>query len=298
MTDSPGAAAKQRRAELLLVLATAFWSISYYFSRVCFAELDVLNLNAFRFLSGFAVLAVVYCARLRSMTRQTLRWGALVGAVLVVVYIGATYGVKHTSLSNAGFISCLAVIITPLIELAVFGKKPNRKLALSLALCTVGLALLTLGETFRFASGDALCLLCSVSYAVDIVITDRAVARSEVDPIAMSVVEIGVTGGVFLLLSCIFEHPTLPHTPPVWGAALFLGVICSGVTFVIQTTQQQYTGAARVALIFTLEPVFSAAVAYSLAGERLSPRGLFGAALMVASLVLSQLEKRTDDRCA
>ncbi|MBO4915930.1 MAG: DMT family transporter [Oscillospiraceae bacterium] len=282
--------AKQRRAELLLALATGFWSISYYFSRVCFTELEVLNLNAFRFLSAFVVLSAVYRGHYRSMTRETVKWGCAVGLVLVVTYIGATYGVKLTSLSNAGFISCLAVIITPIIELALFRRKPGKKLAASLLLCTLGLALLTLNETLRFATGDALCFMCSVAYAFDIVMTERAVARPEVDPIGMSVVEIGVTGAAFLLLSLVFEQPRLPRSPEVWGAALFLGVLCSGVAFVIQTTQQKHTSAERVALIFTLEPVFSAIIAYFLAHERLLPRNYIGAALVVLSLLLAQFD--------
>ncbi|MBQ7713303.1 MAG: DMT family transporter [Oscillospiraceae bacterium] len=287
---------KRRRSELLLMLATGFWSISYYFTRVCFTEMDALTLNAFRFLSAFAILGVLYRKRLRAASRETMKWGAVVGVVLVFVYVGATYGVKYTSLSNAGFISCLAVIVTPLIELAAFRKRPEKKLAAALALCTVGLALLTLGGAARFAIGDAICLLCSVSYGADIVITDRAVAKPEVDPIGMSVVEIGVTGAIFLALAFLFEQPRLPRTPAVWGAALFLGVFCSGVAFVIQTTQQKHTTPARVALIFTLEPLFSAIVAYFLAHERLHPRAYLGAALMLASLVLMQLDFRKEKR--
>lgn len=289
----------RRRAELLLVLATGFWSISYYFTRVCLAELDVLTLNAFRFLSAFLILGLLYRRNLRAASADTLWYGAIVGLVLVLVYIGATYGVKYTSLSNAGFISCLAVIITPLIELVVYKKRPDGKLTAALLLCTLGLALLTLGDGLHFAIGDLICLLCSVSYAVDIVITDRAVARPAVDPVGMSVVEIGVTGAVFLLLSFLFEMPRLPRSPAVWGAALFLGLFCSGIAFVIQTTQQRHTSPARVALIFTLEPVFSAVVAYFLAGERLHPRAYLGAAIMFLSLVLTQVEfgggKRNDD---
>ena len=283
---------KRRRAELLLVLATLFWSVSYYLSRVCLAELDVLCLNAIRFLSAFALLAPVYRRRLRALTRQTLRAGAAVGLVLVVVYVGATYGVRYTSLSNAGFICSLTVLITPLIEWAAFRRAPERRVVPALLLCVAGLALLTLGDGLRFAPGDALCLLCSFAYAADIVVTDRAVADPAVDPVGMSVVEIGVTGAVFLLLSFLFEQPRLPRSPQVWAAALFLGLYCSGIAFVIQTTQQKHTAASRTALIFTLEPVFSAAIAYFWAGERLSPRALAGAALMLLSLVLLQLDRK------
>ena len=76
----------------------------------------------------------------------------------------------------------------------------------------------------------------------------------------------------------------------MWGAALFLGVFCSGVGFVIQTVQQQYTSASHVGLIFTLEPVFSAIVAYFFAHEVLQLRGYIGAALMMVSLLVMELD--------
>ena len=281
---------QKRRAELLLTLATAFWSLSYYLSRLCLEELEVLTLNAFRFLSAFVILGAVYRKHLVGLTRQSVIWGAAVGLLLVVTYIGATYGVKYTSLSNAGFISCLAVIVTPLLELLLFHKLPEKKLGLALPLCLIGLALMTLNEELRFASGDALCLLCSVAYASDILTTERAVADPRVEPIGMCIVQIGVTGSVFLLLSFLFEQPHLPRTPSCWGAVLFLGLFCSGLAFIIQNTQQTHTSAARVALIFTLEPLFSAIIAYFLAGERLHPRAYLGAAMMLLSLLLMQID--------
>ena len=49
--------------------------------------------------------------------------------------------------------------------------------------------------------------------------------------------------------------------------------------------QQKHTSAVHVGLIFTLEPLFSAIVAFFFAGERLAPRGYVGAALMMLALV-------------
>lgn len=92
------------------------------------------------------------------------------------------------------------------------------------------------------------------------------------------------------MLSAFFEQPRLPRSPEVWAAALFLGLFCSGLAFVIQTTQQKHSSAARTALIFTLEPLFSAVIAYFLAGERLHPRAYLGAAMMLLSLVLKQVD--------
>lgn len=77
-------------------------------------------------------------------------------------------------------------------------------------------------------------------------------------------------------MSLLIERPHLPTTAATWAAALFLGLLCSGVAFVVQTVQQQYTTASHVGLIFTLEPVFASIVAFVLGGERLPRARLCG----------------------
>ena len=74
----------------------------------------------------------------------------------------------------------------------------------------------------------------------------------------------------------------------LFRSALFLGIFCSGVAFVIQSVQQQYTTASHVGLIFTLEPVFASMVAFVMTGEVLSLRGYIGAALMLLSLFIME----------
>ena len=101
---------------------------------------------------------------------------------------------------------------------------------------------------------------------------------------------LAVVGVVMLMLSVFLETPALPGTAKVWAAALFLGVFCSGICFVIQSVEQQFTTASHASLIFTLEPVFSAVFAYFLLSERLTVRGYFGAALMLVSLLIMELD--------
>ncbi len=293
---------RQRKAELLLILATAFWGVSYYLTDVCFAELEPLMLNAIRFTVAFLVLGAAVLPRIRRAGRATWRYSVLLGLVLTVVYLCATYGVKYTSLSNAGFLSTLVAVFTPLLQWIVYRKVPERKARIALALCVIGLALLSLNEKFLPAGGDVLCLMCSVSYAVDILIMERAVVDPAVDPIALGVLELGVVGLAMLGLALLFEQPRLPRSAPVWAAALFLALFCSGISFLIQASEQRYTSATRVSLIFTLEPVFAALVAFFVAGERLRPRGYLGAALMLASLLTMEIDwenlkggKRYDD---
>lgn len=281
---------RQRKADLLLVTVTGFWGISYFLMDLCLTDLPPLCLNAFRFLIAFLTLSAVFCRQMQGISRTTLKYSLSVGLCLTCVYICCTYGVLYTSISNAGFICALPVVTTPLLEFLLTRRRPERRLLISLALCTVGLALLTLNEQFRPALGDIICLGVAVFYAIDLVITDRAVRHPEVNALQMGICQLGVVGISMLILTLLLEEPHLPTTPVIWGSALFLAIFCSGIAFVVQTVQQQYTTASHVGLIFTLEPLFSAIVAYFLADERLQPRGYVGGILMMASLILMELD--------
>ncbi len=281
---------KQRRADLLLVLMTACWGMSYYLTDRCLeVGMTPMGLNAFRFLTAFALLSAIFCKNVARISRATVKYSLLVGLALAGTYVFYGYGITRTSLSNAGFICALPVVFTPVLDFLINRKKPRPVLLAALVLCAAGLAMLTLNESFRPRSGDLLCLGVALCYAIDLLITERAVREPDVDPLALGVCQLGVVGVITLALALLFETPRLPSTPFTWGAALFLGVVCSGVAFVVQSVQQQYTTATHVGLIFTLEPVFSAIVAY-FAGERLRPLGYVGAAIMLASLVIMEID--------
>ncbi len=281
---------KQRKADLLLVMVTGFWGISYFLMDLCLTDLPPLCLNAFRFGLSCIVIWLIYFPRMRHISRETIKYSVIIGTCLAIVYMCCTYGVMYTSISNAGFICALPVVTTPVLEFILARKMPSRRLFTALLLCTVGLALLTLNEQFRPALGDIICSGTAIFYAIDLVVTDRAVHRPDVDALQMGILQLGVVGIIMLVLSFILEEPHLPSSPAVWASALFLALFCSGFAFVVQAVQQQYTTPSHVGLIFTLEPLFSAIVAYFLAGERLGTRGYLGAALMMTSLILMELD--------
>ena len=240
---------RQRKADLLLVLVTGLWGGSYYLSDLVLAEMPPFALCAFRFLLAFALLGIALLPRLRGRTSR--RWQ---------YYIW------------------LAAVLRLLV-------RPDRRMLLSLVLCAVGLALLTLGDDFRPAVGDLICLLCALGYAINLLVVEHAVGQPEVDALQLGVFQQLITGITMLLLSLLFETPCLPQTATGWGSALFLSIFCTGIAFAITAVQQKHTSAVHVGLIFTLEPLFSAIVAFFLAGERLTARGYAGAGLMMLALV-------------
>ncbi|MBR1992801.1 MAG: DMT family transporter [Firmicutes bacterium] len=280
----------QVKADLMLVLVTLCWGVSYYMIDLCLVEMGTFNLNAFRFLGAFIIAAIFTFPKLKGVNKETLKYAFFIGISLVCVYIGATFGVMYTSLSNTGFLCALSVVFTPLLGIIVFKQRPDRKMVLVVLVCLIGIALMSLNEQLKPALGDIFCLMCALAYAVDLLITEKAVAKEEVNAFQLGVFQLGFTGLFMLILSFIFEDPCLPSSGIVWGSALFLAVFCTGVAFIVQTIAQQYTSATHVGVIFTLEPVFAGIVAFALAGEILLPRAYFGAFLLLISLIIMEID--------
>ena len=285
---------KQVKADLILVLVTMCWGVSYYLMDISLAELDPFTLNAHRFLGAFVIAGIFSWKKVLTVNRTTLKYSLLVGVALVFVYMGATFGVKYTSLSNSGFLCALTVIFTPIINRLAFRKRAGAKLTLVVIMCFVGIALMTLKDDFSINTenlrGDMLCLMCAVAYAVDLILTERAVSHEEVDAYLLGVFQLGVTGILNFMLAFIFETPHFPETAGVWGSVIFLSVFCTGIAFVLQPVAQQYTTASHVGVIFTLEPVFAAIVALVFAHEVLSVKAYIGALLMLASIFVMEID--------
>ena len=102
--------------------------------------------------------------------------------------------------------------------------------------------------------------------------------------------QFGFTGVWMLILALIFEDITLPHSGACWASLIFLTVFCTAIAYIVQVLAQQYTSATHVGIIFTLEPVFAAVVAYIFAGERLLPRNYVGMVMMLISILIMEVD--------
>lgn len=285
---------KQIRADLMLLLVTLCWGISYYLMDICLTDLDPFTLNSFRFLGAFFIAVIFSWKRLKTVNKTTLKYSVLVGVALVMVYIGATFGVKYTTLSNSGFLCALTVIFTPIIGFIFLKQRLSRKMTLAVVLCFVGIALLTLKDDFSLnmanLKGDILCTMCGIFYAIDLLLTEKAVSNEKVDPYQLGVFQLGVTGLCNLLLAFLTETPHMPGTTEVLLSVAFLSIFCTGVAFIIQPIAQQYTTASHVGVIFALEPVFAGIVAFFLAGEVLTFKSYVGAVMMISSIFIMEID--------
>lgn len=286
---------KQLKADLMLLFVTLCWGVSYFLVDLSLEDMGSFTLNANRFLIAFVVASIVAFPKLRNVSRETLKYSIILGILLVFVYIGATFGIQYTTLSNTSFLCGLAVIFTPILSCIVYKKLPSKKLTIVIIMTTVGIAMLTLKDNFSInynnILGDLLSIMCAFVYAIDLLLTEKAVKNEDVDPFQLGVFQLGVTGILNLVLALIFEQPHLPTQPNIWASVLFLSILCTGVAFIVQAIAQQYTSASHVGIIFSLETLFAGMVAFIFAKEVLTFKSYLGAALMISSIFIMEIKQ-------
>lgn len=279
----------KRRANLSLIFITALWGVSFYFARLGIEDLGIMSLNAYRFLFAFIFLCFFSMQRIIKVNTVTLKYSILSGIPVVLAYLSYSYGILNTSLSNAAFLCCLAVLFTPIFSFIIDGIVPSRKLIFALFICIPGIALITINGSFVLSSGDFFCILCAVLYALTIIIMEKGVNTNGVDAYNLAAFQLGFVGLCYLLLAFIFDDFVLPSSTNTILVVAALSILCTAITTVIQSIAQKYTSATNVGLIFTLEPIFASIASYFLANEVMTTNQILGAITIISSILILEI---------
>jgi drug/metabolite transporter (DMT)-like permease len=261
---------------LLLVLVTAVWGSTFVLVKDAISHYPTLPFLAIRFaLAALVMIAVVR----RAPGWKLVRVGLPIGVALAAGYLLQTVGLQTTSPGNAGLLTGLFVVFTPLLEGLVGVHVPVRTVVAAV-LALAGTALLT-GSGFALPHlGDLLVVGCALAFAVHIVLLSRWAPGLPPAPLAMV---------QMLTAALLFGGASLPQlrVPPtgVWFAIAVTGVLASALGFLIQTWAQSYLSASRTALVLSTEPAWALLAAILLAGQHFGLVQGAGAALLLLAIV-------------
>lgn len=274
-------------AELALIGIAAVWGLTFTMVQDAVALLPVMAFLGYRFAWATALVAPIFWKRLRALPRDGIRAGLLMGAFLTAGYILQTLGLQKTTASDAGFITGLFVVLTPVLGALFLGQRISRTAWVAAAVSALGLYLLSgAGGDFRLR-GDGLVFLAALSFAAHILATGRAASRYDVG--ALLVVQLAVAALVCLAGAAIAGDLEPPEGGRVWSALAVTAVVASALGFFVQTYAQQHAPPARTALILASEPAFAGLFGYLLAGDRLSALAWLGAGLIMSAIVAVEL---------
>ncbi|MFF1462886.1 DMT family transporter [Streptomyces sp. NPDC058330] len=285
------ALAPSRRAWVTdpVLLVAVVWGASYLAAKGITTTHTVVAVLVLRFALVLPVLAVAARRGLRALGAAQWRGAGLLGLVLGGIFLLETYGVVHTSATNAGLIISLTMIFTPLAEAVVTRTRPSRAFVAAAGLSVAGVVLLTQGGGFTSPSaGDLLMLLAALARTVHVLAMARVKALRRADSLSLTTVQLGAAVAVFAVLAAAPGTGPSPWTVAAgfgaaeWAGLVFLSVFCTLFAFFVQMWSVRRTSPSRVSLLLGTEPLWAAAVGIAIGGERLGLLGVLGAVLVLA----------------
>ncbi len=273
-------------ADFSLMLIALFWGLGFVAMKDALESFSPFWLLTLRFFSGTALMALIFIKRLRSLSRDDLKAGSIIGLFLFLGFATQTVGLKYTTPGKQAFLTATYVVIVPFLSWMFRRKSPGLLSFLSSAICLAGMAMLTLqgGQTANL--GDLLTLVCALFFACHILAIEHF-ARDR-DPIILAVIQIGIVGLLSFPMALSFETWTGFGGGDGLGSIAFTVIFCTVLAFIVQNTAQKFTPSTHTAIIMSMESVFGALAGIYFLGEIFTARMAAGCGLIFFAVLLTE----------
>lgn len=255
-------------------VASAFWRLS----------LAVLPLLVLARLAAGSIGGMV-----EGLNARALALIALSGLFFAIDLLFWHLGIVRTVLANATLLANGASFMLPLWGILVLRQRPSRRASLAIGLALIG-TLFLVGASARLSQahlfGDVLCLGAAVFYTFYLIVVDRI--RGELAALPLLALS-SLAGAAVLLPIALATGPVLPGDwTPLVLLSLGSQVVGQGlIVFAVGHLRPLVVG-----LTLLVQPAVGAIIGAWRFDEIPGPITAFGAALIVAALVLVRLPER------
>jgi drug/metabolite transporter (DMT)-like permease len=251
---------------------------------------------------ALAVLPLLLLARLAAGSTAAMVRGFDARAVGLVALAGLFFaadlllwhlGIVRSTLANATLLANATSFLLPLWGIVALGQRPGRGALLAIGLAFAG-TLLLVGASAEVSSvhliGDLMCLGAALFYTLYLIVVDRVRGPGAATVAPMPLLALSSLAGALALL------PVALATGPIWPGdwtplvllALGSQVIGQGlIVFAVGHLKPLVVG-----LTLLVQPAIAATIGLLRFGEAPGALTIFGAALVVAALVLVRLPER------
>lgn len=278
---------------LLLVLLSVLWGGSFFFAKIAVEEIPPLTLALVRCVIAALFLLVYVRASGFSFPPDRATWRALLGLAVINTVLPFTlifWGQVHITSSLAGILNATAPLFS--IVLAHFLTSDDRMTvprAIGVAVGFVGAVIMigvdALSDVGLHVLGQLAIVAAAFLYACSGVYGRRFKAL----PPSVVACAILLLGSVMLLpLALVAERPWTLAFPslPASTATLGLGVLSTGLAFLIYFRVLARAGAVNFQLVAFLIPVSAILLGVGLLDERLEPRHMLGMGAIALGLAI------------
>lgn len=283
----------QIRSSLILLTTAAIWGLAFVAQRMGMEYLGPFTFNGVRFaLGSFSLVPLIWFFKhypqgpaTQTGSLSVCRMGLLAGLILFLAASLQQVGIVYTTAGKAAFVTCLYIVLVPLVGLFLKQRVAPSTWAGCL-LAVTGLYFLCVKEDFTIGYGDVLVLISALFWTAHILLIDH-ISR-KVDTLRLASIQFAVCSLLSLITALLTESIVWASILQAAVPILYGGIGSVGIAYTLQIIGQKNASPAHAALILSMETVFAAIGGFFILGEILGLRELTGAALMLAGMLLSQ----------
>ncbi|MDD1498502.1 DMT family transporter [Agrobacterium sp. CNPSo 3708] len=280
------------QANLVLLLAAAIWGGGFVAQSTAMDSIGPFWFVGLRFaVAALAVLPFALMETRRMGSKPSKAEYRAFGLVGLALFMGATtqqVGLLTTSVTNSSFLTALYVIFVPVIAVLIYRRYPHWVVWPGATMMLIGIFLLSGGAFSGLTTGDFLSITCAFFWAVQITLAGRAVMASN-RPLALSCAQFSVCAILSMVIGALFEPINTQAIAASIREILYVGLVSSGLAFVLQVIGQRYTTAPQAAIFLSSEALFGALFASLFLGEIIPTAGYVGCAIIFAAILLVEL---------
>lgn len=276
-TIDAAAPGQQSRGSIEFIVLAAIWGASFLFMKIGAAEFGALPTAALRV--GIAALFLLPLVLLRGQGALLVRhWRALLAVGMVnsaIPFALFSFALLWIPTGLTAIINATVPMFGALVAWIWFGERLTRSQTLGLVLGFTGVALLVFGRGgMAGPAGGAsgvlallACVMACVSYGVAASATRRYLSGV---PALVSAAgsQLGATAA--LLLPALWLWPAATPSAAAWSALLAVGVLCTGVAYILFFRLLERAGPTRALAVTFVIPVFALGYGVAFLGEKLS----------------------------
>lgn len=287
------------KSNILLLITAAIWGSAFVAQRVGMDYIGPFTYSGVRFLiGGLALIPVAMWIR-RWQAKQALgnaekhenSKGLLRASLIcgVVLFGGVTLqqiAMVYTTAGKGGFITSLYIVLVPIMGLA-FKQKAGAGIWLGAMIALVGLYLLSIKSDFTLSYGDFLMLLGAFFWAAHVLVIGWVAPKY--DPVALSILQFLICGVLSLVCAFIYETVVWADVMLAMDSILYAALMSTGIAYTLQVVAQQDAKPSHAAIILSSEAMFAVLAGWLILDEVLTIRGMWGCALIMTGMLISQL---------
>lgn len=286
------------KQNLCAVLAAFIWGTAFAAQSASADIVPPFAFNGSRSIVAAAFLVIVVFAlngkntvsKFNQSKKNIIIGGICCGLALFAAtnlqQLGFVFG---TTAGKSGFITALYIVLVPIFGL-LFKKKVPFTVWISVALSAAGLYMLCVNETLTVQKGDFFVILCSVMFAVHILVVDNFVSKA--DGVMLSMVQFLTVGILSFAVSFVFEDLKWADIVSCAFPILYVGIMSSGIAYTLQIVAQKDSNPTVISLLLSLESVFAVVSGAIILKETMVLREYIGCVVMLFAVILAQIPVR------